>query len=543
MTGAPLSTPTSKLTSWAKPSDADRASGDPRLANLGYWCLDGVMRTPNKVALIDLSGSAERTITYAALDRRLDGVAGMLSARGMRPGDRLALSMTNRIEYIEAMFGAMRAGVVPVPLNTKLGVEALDHVIRDAGCTGAIVEETATPHPRPIVEALGAGIRIMLGEPAAGWESYEAALATASASFAPLALAADHMCFLPYTSGSTGKPKGVVLTHAGQCWWLRCVFRHWPSSPDARTLVAVPLYHKNAMAGAIKPTLAAGGSTVILPNFEPRRFLHTLSAYRCTKAGAVPAVYTLLLQERDLIDTLDFSALQVMTVGSAPTPKELQDAIENVFKVPVIETYGLTEGGPMMVGSPLDGRRIPHGSCGVAWPEGEIRLVRADGADDAHDGEMWVRNPGVTPGYHNLPQVNTQRLVDGWLRTGDLFHRDANGFFYFRGRTDDMFNCGGENIYPIEVENLLMRHPAVAEVSVVPLPHAVKGEAPVAMIVLKRGHAATEDDIRSFCLANGPAYAHPRRILFVEAMPLNGPGKIDRRVVQTLLTEHYGTLS
>ncbi len=151
-----------------------------------------------------------------------------------------------------------------------------------------------------------------------------------------------------------------------------------------------------------------------------------------------------------------------------------------------------------MVGSPLDGRRIPHGSAGVAWPEGEMQAGRRDGTGQPNDGELWVRNPGVTPGYHNLPKVNAERLNDGWLRTGDLFHRDAEGFLYFRGRVDDMFNCGGENVYPIEVEDLLMRHPAVAEVSVVALPHAIKGEAPVAMVVRKRDQASDRERAEGF---------------------------------------------
>jgi acyl-CoA synthetase (AMP-forming)/AMP-acid ligase II len=270
---------------------------------------------------------------------------------------------------------------------------------------------------------------------------------------------------------------------------------------------------------------------VILPNFEPHRFLTALSHYRCTATGGVPAVFTLLLQHRDLIDSLDFSALKGLKIGSAPTPKELMDAVEAAFGVPVRESYGLTEGGPVMIGPPLDGRDVPHGSAGVAWPEGEIRLVGADGRDSESHGELWVRNPGVTPGYYRLPEVNAKRLQDGWLKTGDLFSRDAGGFYYFRGRTDDMFNSGGENVYPLEVENLLLRHPAVADVSVVAVPHAVKGHVPAAMVVLSAGMGTDEQALKQFCLANGPAYAHPRRIVFVEALPLNGPGKIDRRIV------------
>jgi acyl-CoA synthetase (AMP-forming)/AMP-acid ligase II len=251
-------------------------------------------------------------------------------------------------------------------------------------------------------------------------------------------------------------------------------------------------------------------------------------------------VFTLLLQQKDLIGSLDFSNLQSLKIGSAPTPKELMDAVEEAFGVKVSESYGLTEGGPVMIGPPLDGREVPHGSCGVAWPEGEIKLVGSDGTVSPSYGELWVRNPGVTPGYYNLPEVNRQRLVDGWLKTGDLFSCDKDGFYYFRGRTDDMFNCGGENVYPLEVENLLLKHPDVADVSVVPVPHKIKGEAPVAMVVLANGSRIEEAALKSFCLANGPAYAHPRRIFVVDGLPLNGAGKTDRKVVQKQAIQMVG---
>ena len=207
-------------------------------------------------------------------------------------------------------------------------------------------------------------------------------------------------------------------------------------------------------------------------------------------------------------------------------------AVQRAFGVAVAESYGLTEGGPVMIGPPLDGREVPFGSCGVAWPEGEIKLVAADGSEHPSDGELWVRNPGVTPGYHKLPEVNAKRLKDGWLATGDLFHLDADGFYYFRGRTDEMFNSGGENIYPKEVENLLITHPDICDASVVPMPHPVKGHVPVAMVTLLANAQAGETELKRHCLENGPAYAHPRRVLVVDEMPLNGAGKVDRNLVQ-----------
>ncbi|MGE0008257.1 MAG: class I adenylate-forming enzyme family protein [Parvibaculaceae bacterium] len=515
---------------------------NPRWNNLGYWNHDAFLHHADRIAIIDLWRGQADEISYRRLEERLDRVARLLTERGLRPGDRLALSAGNRVEFVETFFGAIRAGIVPVPLNTKLGAETLGYIMRDAECVAAVVEEAANPRVASLAEAAGCRVRIALGPAQPGWEDYETGLAATESGFEPPRLADDHPAFQPYTSGSTGRPKGVVLTHAGQCWWIRCLQKYWPGLPEHRALAAVPLYHKNAMAGAIKPMLSWGGSVVLLPNFEPRRFLRTLADYRCTHAGAVPAVFTLLLQERDLIETLDFSALLSFKIGSAPTPKELLDAVEAAFGVAASESYGLTEGGPVMIGPPVDGTPVPRGSCGVAWPEGEVKLVDAAGHESPAYGELWVRNPGVTPGYWKLPEVNRERLKDGWLSTGDVFSRDDQGFFYFRGRTDDMFSSGGENIYPLEIENLLLRNAAVAEASVVPIPHRIKGEVPAAMVVRTKDSKITEEELKQFCLANGPAYAHPRRIVFVDEMPLNGPGKIDRKVVQRLMRERFGTL-
>jgi acyl-CoA synthetase (AMP-forming)/AMP-acid ligase II len=513
---------------------------DPRYGNLGYFCWSAARRRPDAVAVIDLSGAEPVEVRYGVLDERFDRFAALTARLGLMPGDRLAMAVGNRYEFLEVMFGAMRAGVVPVPLNTRLGADTLAYIVRDAGCVAAVVEPATNPHIVAVAEQLPLRAKLALGTVPPGWRDYEAELQAAPASFEPPLLPPDFPAFQPYTSGSTGRPKGVILTHAGQLWWIRTCHRHWPMSEGDRALTAVPLYHKNAMAGAVKTVLHAGASTVILPNFEPRRFLHVLSQYRCTWSGGVPAVFTRLLQQRDLLETLDFSALKGLKIGSAPTARELQEAVEAAFGVPVRESYGLTEGGPAMIGSPTDGREVPKGSCGMVWPEGEVKLVAVDGGESESYGELWVRNPGVTPGYHNLPEVNRARIVDGWLRTGDLFLRDAEGFFYFKGRSDDMFNSGGENIYPLEVEGLLLTHPDVADVSVVPLPHAVKGEAPVALVVPRRGADVTEQDIKAFALQHGPAYAHPRRVWLVETLPLNGAAKTDRIAVKALAQSLLG---
>ncbi|MEQ9814088.1 MAG: class I adenylate-forming enzyme family protein [Azospirillaceae bacterium] len=511
--------------------------------NLGYWSREAADADPDKVALIDLSGVAERTLTYGELDARLDRMAAWTRSAGLVPGDRLAMVVGNNAAFIEAKFGAMRAGVVPVPVNTRLGPDLLRHILADAGCRAVIAEPAVNPHVLGVVDGgFAAAVgdrRLILGAMAPGWRDYETALAAQPGGFTPPVLPADHPAFQPYTSGSTGRPKGVVLTHAGQLWWLRTRQRYYPTDRSARALVAVPLYHKNAMAGAVKPVLHAGGSLVLLPGFEPRRFLEVLSEFRCTQTGGVPTVFAMLLQQRDLLASLDFSALRGLSIGSAPVPESLLEAVHATFGVPIREGYGLTEGGPVMFGAPLDGRSVPFGSCGVPWPEGEVKLVDAEGRTQESDGELHVRNPGVTPGYHNLPAVNAEKLRDGWLATGDLFHRDAQGFYYFRGRVDDMFKCGGETVYPKAVESLLIGHPAVCDACVVPLPDPLKGAVPVAMVLRQPGAALDAETVKAHALGNGPAYAHPRRVMVVDAMPLGGAGKVDRREVAAILADAF----
>jgi long-chain acyl-CoA synthetase len=504
--------------------------------NLGYFFSETAASFPDRVALIDLWMGRERRLTYGGLDERASRVAGSLQSRGMRPGDRLALLVGNRSEYVEIFLGAMRAGVVPVPLNVKQARPVLEFMIDDAGCAAAVIDPDAGGEGGEIVDRLGLGLKISLGGAAAGWITYEEALVHAPADHAP-AMSPDGIAFAPFTAGSTGRPKGVRLSHEGMLWSIRETQRHWPMTDSEVGLVAVPLFHKNAMRGTIKPVLYAGAKAVIMPAFEPRSFLEAAARYRATFTGGVPAIFAMLLQHRDLIETLDLSSLQAFAIGSAVVPQELVASLERVFPgVKVKESYGLTEGGGPLR-EPVCGGKVPRGSCGTATEGYEVKLVAPNGSEGASEGEMWTRSPTVTRGYHNLPHLTREKIVDGWLRTGDVFRVDADGFFYFMGRLDDMFSCGGENIYPKEVENLLFAHPAVRDACVVPIPHAVKGSVPAAAVALHPHAGVTAEELKAFCLERGPAYAHPRRIVIVDELPLSGAGKPDRKAIQRRLRE------
>jgi long-chain acyl-CoA synthetase len=363
-------------------------------------------------------------------------------------------------------------------------------------------------------------------------------MAMAAAPVTPPPIADGAQAFQPYTSGSTGRPKGAIMTHHGMLWYVACNQRYWPSSENDRGMVALPLFHKNALRGTVKPMLYAGGSFVLMPAYEPRAYLEALAKYRCTYSRGVAAVFTMILQHADYLKSLDLSALRSMTIGSAVVTPELMDAVERALPhVKVGESYGLTEGGSPLR-PPLDGRPVPRGSAGVQAPEVEIKLLDAQG-NEADEGELLIRCPYVCLGYHNEPEITRAKLQDGWLRTGDILCRDRDGFYYFRSRVDDMFSCGGENIYPKEVENLLFAHPDVVNAVVAPVAHAVKGFVPAAMVIPRKDSGLTADVLKAYCLDKGPAYSHPRFIDMVEALPLNGAGKIDRGIVQARLNAAY----
>jgi len=506
---------------------------DLRDDNLGYFFSDQAHAGSDRVALSDLWGGHERSWTYQRLEQRMENVARLIQSLGLAPGSRMALLLGNRAEFIEIFFGAMRAGVVPVPLNPKQSPAVLEFMIRDAGCQVAVVDCDGAPEGISLVDGLSGLQKIALGGAGPGWTDYETGLAAVPANtLVTGAIGDDGIAFQSYTAGSTGRPKGVRLTHRGMLWSIRSTQENWPTSPTEVGLVAVPLFHKNAMRGTIKPALYSGAKVVIMPSFEPRAFLKTLSDHQITFSGGVPAIFAMLLQHRDLIESLDFSKLKLFALGSAIVPQEMIDELERAFKgVKVKESYGLTEGGGPLR-EPPGGGKVPRGSCGMAAKGYEVKLVAPDGRADVTEGELWTRSPCVTDGYQNLPEITRDKIVDGWLRTGDIFRVDSAKFYYFMGRVDDMFSCGGENVYPKEVENLLFAHPAVRDVCVAAIAHDVKGFVPAAAVVLHPGAQATVEELKSFCLERGPAYAHPRRIMIVDELPLSGAGKPDRKAVQ-----------
>lgn len=496
-----------------------------QIRHLGYLTADAVALYPERVALIQ----DDIEITYAELDDRANRAAGVVQGAGAKPGDRVGLLWSNEFHYVEALLGTLRTGAVAVPINIKLGEDGLVHVIRDSGLRTMLAEPALAGRAKSLAKLAGTEVRVLTCD---DWEQAPGRFEAPDSDI-------DDICFQPYTSGSTGRPKGVLLAHRGQLWCADTV-RKWKLLDETdKTVVSAPLYHKNAGV-ALKVCLIAGAAVVILRQFDPAATLAAVARHRCTFFGGVPVMLRAILEHARTSRELDLSSLRFATVGSADVPAELVEAFESEFGVPLLNGYGLTEGGPDVFIEPRFGiRKI--GSLGPPLPGCEVRL--ADLEDPSMEvpvgavGELWVRNPGVAVGYHNLPGLTAERIRDGWLATGDLMVRDADNYFSYVSRRDDMINVGGENVYPREVEATILSHPEVLDCAVVAVPHATKGEAPAAAVVLRPGSDVKEDAIKAWCLDHAAAYAHPRAVLILESLPLGSTGKVDRRVVQDLLIQ------
>jgi acyl-CoA synthetase (AMP-forming)/AMP-acid ligase II len=436
----------------------------------------------------------------------------------------------NDVRFVESLFAPMRLGALPVPLNVRMGDDALQYVLADSEARVLVVGPGLSERGRALAARVPAIEHVLMVDEPGGREiSYEALLVAASPVLRRRRTAPDEICMQPYTSGSTGKPKGVLLTHGGQVWNADIIRKAILCDDTERALVAVPLYHKNALAGAVKPFLLAGGSVVILPGFDAGEVIRAIERYRVTYLTGVPAMYKMILAQKMLLARHDVRSVRYALCGSAEVPDELLTEFQDVFGAPIAESYGLTEGGPVPIVNTRWGLK-KRKSCGMVFPGSEVRLLDDAGAPvvDNQVGELVVRNPGLAHGYWNLPEATAKKFHDGWLYTGDLMRRDADGYYYFVGRKDDMINVAGENVYPKEVEDVLLRHPNLRDACVVPATHAVKGAVPVAFVVEREAGRTTEEHIKQFFLERGAPYAHPRRVIFVDALPLGGTGKIDR---------------
>ena len=486
--------------------------------NLGAALPQGIHA---RTAIIDLSGPTRVDVSYAEFDALAAAYASGLCAKGLGEGSRIAVVASNSTTYLALVYGALRAGITVIPVNYKLPAQLVAFILGDAA-----VELVFSDRARRAL--VPEGITSVDIEDDAQMATFRS-----NGNIAVVEPRDGDVAMVIYTSGSSGVPKGVVFSHRAHLWALD--HRTRAASPVAqRTVVAAPLYHQNGLASS-QATLGSGGTVVLLPIFEVEAFARAIVDYDVEMITAVPTMVAMLMRRKDLIETLDFSKVRLVRVSSAPSSPKLIADIQRIFvNAKVVNGFGTTEGGPIFFGPHPDGLETPQMSVGCAHPAVTLRLMR-DGVEVAEEGELEINSPAVMLGYLNRSDLAAKTMTaDGFYKTGDIFHRDENGFFFFVSRADDMFVCGGENVFPGDIEAMLARHPAIAEVCVLPVEDAIKGHKPVAFVVAHLGTEVTEEEIKRFALATGPTYQHPRKVYFLPEMPLAGTNKIDRKK----LTEH-----
>jgi long-chain acyl-CoA synthetase len=479
-------------------------------------------------ALIDcLDWDHPRILSHGEIDRQVNACARALVAKGLARGDRIAILALNRAEVLVAYFAIMRAGFVAIPANIKFPQETVAFVLNDAEVRFAFCDRAGRallPKQMPLVDFDSAG--------SDGFAHF-----LDPGPFEAVRPEAGEAAMVLYTSGSTGRPKGVPLSHDGQLWAVKSRVGDGGHERQ-RILVAAPFFHMNAL-GMAKFVIAAGATMVLLPQFHARHYVEAIGRFKVSSLTSVPTMLALALREHEALVQTDLSSVEIVRTSSAPITQSLIDEIKQAFpQAKLTIGYGTTESGPVAFGARPG---LPKPDLAIGWPLPgvEVRLVRPDG-NDATEGELWIRTPANMAGYLNLPEKTQQVLTgDGWYKTGDVFRREDAGAYTFVGRTDDMFVCGGENIYPGEVESLLERHDDIVQACVVPVPDEIKGEKPFAFVVLRTGAVLTEEEVKRFALDNAPAYQHPRGVMFLPELPLATTNKVDRKVLRQLASVRW----
>lgn len=491
---------------------------------------------PEKEALI----YGPHRITYRELENRTNRVANGLRALEIGAGDHVAVLVKNDHRFVETMLGGLRVGATVTPTTTRAHLSTLTHIMLDSHANILFASADFTEEARKLAETLPGLRRVLVMDQApAGTTHYDDWLMGQSSNRLVVEKAPGDVALLSYTSGSTGLPKGVLLTHHAIDWATRNLRRALLYGPDERCLLAVPMFHANGMLAGVFSMLECGGSLVILHDVHPAEMIRAIEREGCTYTTGVPAMYKMMLREEALLRECDCSSLRFVICGSSEVPEELLEEFTRKL-APMLEAYGLTECG-FVCNNPRWGI-TKQGTTGLPYPGVELRIV--DPEDVSREmpvgelGELLVRSPANLVAYHNLPQVTAERLLaDGWFRTRDIVRADKQGYVEIVGRLDDRISCAGESIYPKEVENVLLGHPDIIDVTVVPMPDDVKGEVPVAFVVERAAGAARESDIKEYFLKHGAPYMHPRRVFVLPEMPLSPAKKVDRTALKKLAQE------
>jgi long-chain acyl-CoA synthetase len=481
-------------------------------------------RFPNKTA-VDLDG---RTLTFAEVSDRASRFAAILNQRGITAGRRVATLMLNELEWLEIRVGAQRAGAILVPLNYRLTESELAMMLEDSEPDLLVVspdfEDVAARLPVPAI--------LRIGAPASeGRESYDGALAAVDPAPPPIGFEPEQIAHISYTSGTTGRPKGVMLSNRALHAGTLAMGHELGAHPYASFLAVTPLFHIGSQVGLSCTYL--GGTLVQSKKFEAGAFVETLHRTRATHTQLVPTMLQMVL---DVWDDRVESAVQRILYGAAPMPPALLRRGLDTWGCEFVNGYGSTESTGISALAPHehDPEGLPHllGSVGRSFALSVPRLV--DDSDNdvspGEIGEVLARSAAMMSGYWRNPDGTAEALRGGFMHTGDLAYRDADGYLYLVDRRNDKIVTGGENVFPSEVEHVLATHPAVREAAVIGTPHRTWGEAVSAVVLLRDGSSTTADELRAHCRSGLAGYKVPKSIQFAtEELPRTPTGKLLRR--------------
>lgn len=498
------------------------------------WLAKRAWLSPNRVALVD--AVTQQEVTFAEWNQRSNRVANALHDLGLRKGDRVAVLAMNSLEYLDLIFACQKTGTIVQSLNWRLTAHELEALIRDATprvliYSAEFSEVIACLRSRVCIDHW-----IVLGEQVESqdyyWSDWIAPVANTAPTPTPIAMTDPWM--LCYTGGTTGLPKGAILTHETITWNAINTVMSWGITPDDITFLNAPLFHTGGFNVFTAPLIQMGGRSIVCRGFDPDQVFDLIQHSGVTMFFGVPTMF-IMLQQHPRWEDADFSRCRLIISGGAPCPTPI---FERFFaKGVAFKTgYGLTEAGPNNFWLPNEDVQRKVGSVGAPLFYVDVCIMNMNGdvCEPEEVGELLIRGPHVIPGYWNNSEATTQAIVDGWLHTGDLARCDAEGYIYIMGRNKDMIISGGENIYPAEVESVMLGHPAVAEAALISVSDPKWNEVGRAIVVVRSDHALSADDLIAYVYERLAHYKVPKSIVFADTLPKTGAGKLDKKVLQKL---------
>lgn len=512
-----------------------------RVMNLAHFLRQTAKRYPCQIGLV----WGERKWTWAELDRRVDAMVLALAARGIGKGDRVLVQSKNCNQMFEAMFACFRRGAVLVPTNFRLTADEVAYLAQASGAAAMICGAEFPDHAQAAKRAAPSIATMISIGPADFGADYDALVAEFPGPRAPeAAVERDDPCWFFFTSGTTGRPKAAVLTH-GQMGFVvtnhLCDLMPGTTQRDA-SLVVAPLSHGAGIHQLAQ--VARGAKTVLLgaEKFDVAEAWRLVEQWRVSNMFTVPTILK-MLAEHPAADQYDHASLRYVIYAGAPMYREDQKrALRKLGKV-LVQYFGLGEvtGNitvlPPELHDPEDGPNVKLGTCGFARTGMQISIQDEQGRElpAGETGEICVCGPAVFAGYYDNAEANAKAFRDGWFRTGDLGHMDEEGFLYITGRASDMYISGGSNVYPREIEEKMLMHPAVADVAIVGVPDPIWGEVGIAVCVPRPGAALDEEQLLSWLAPKVARYKLPKRVFFWEELPRSGYGKITKKLVRAEL--------